>query len=46
MFLLGNPDRGSELTEVLMIRYELIKMVNTSLYGKAIECWNNLNTAD
>ena len=29
-----------------MISYALIKIVNTILYGKAIECWNNLPEVD
>ena len=37
MFLLVNSNEEHEFTEVLMIRYTLIKMVNTGLYGKSIE---------
>ena len=45
-FLLAKPDKERELAEVLMICYSLIKMVNTILYGKAIERWNNLPASD
>ena len=46
ILLLANPDEGRELTELLMIRFELIKLVNTGIYGKSIERWNNIPTAD
>ena len=46
MSILENPDKGRKLTEVLMISYALIKMVNTGIYVKYIERWKNLTTAD
>ena len=46
MFIPVNPDKDNKLTKVLVIRYTLIKIVNTGLYGKAIERWINLPTSD
>ena len=46
MFLLSNPDEERKLTEVLMISYTLINMVNTGLYWKSIESWKNLTASD
>ena len=46
IFLLANPDEERKLTEVFMSSCALIKMVNTGIYGKAIEGWNNLTVAD
>ena len=46
IFLLANSNEGHKLTEVLIISYVMIKMVNTGLYGKAIERWNNIFVAD
>ena len=46
MFLLDKPNEERELTKILMISYTLLNMVNTGLYGKAIERWNNLPKSD
>ena len=46
IFLLANPDEERKLTEVFMSSCALIKMVNTGIYGKDIEGWNNLPVAD
>ena len=46
MFIPVNPDKDNKLTKVLVISYTLLNMVNTGLYGKAIERWNNLPKSD
>jgi hypothetical protein len=38
IFLLSNPEESRQMSDVTMISYALIKMFNTGLYGKPIEC--------
>jgi len=40
LFLLSNPDEHRQLPDALMISYTLIKIANTGLYAKALECWH------
>ena len=46
MFLLVSTDKERELTEVIMISYRLINMVNPGIYGNTIESWNNPPASD
>ena len=46
MLLLANPNEERKLTEAIMISYAMINIVNTGLYGKSVERWNNLTTSD
>lgn len=46
MFLLANPDEDRQQKETQLITYALIKMANTGLYYKAIECWSGRDIDD